>query len=286
MGTFDGAAVGRWTAEREYRVEAVRTIAYATATNETDPRFLRGELAPPLFAVVPNRDVMLEAVAAAMPAGPPPGVPRLAGEQDIVFHQPLVPGRRLRLRAAPTGIHVKASGTALVVKTEIAGEARELLTELYSTVFLPRLTEGASVGAPAPDHRVAAEVRAGKPIAQVAARIDPDQTFRYAAASGDPSRFHLDAEVARSVGLPGIIVHGLCTMAFVARAVVEAVAGGEPTRLRRLAVRFSKPVLPGQALRTALWPAGRREDRALFALETRNERDEVVIQDGLAEVSG
>jgi acyl dehydratase len=45
-------------------------------------------------------------------------------------------------------------------------------------------------------------------------------------------------------------------------------------------------VLPGQTLSTALWLAGRREDRAVFACETRNERDEVVIRDGLAEVSG
>ncbi len=84
-------------------------------------------------------------------------------------------------------------------------------------------------------------------MAEVTYRFDDDQTFRYAEASGDPVRIHLDDAAARAVGLPGIIIHGLCTMAFCGRAVIESVGGGDPTRLARLAVKFSRPVLPGQA---------------------------------------
>ena len=46
-------ALGTWTAEREFMVEADRTIAYAKATNDENPRHLSGEVAPPLFAIVP-----------------------------------------------------------------------------------------------------------------------------------------------------------------------------------------------------------------------------------------
>jgi acyl dehydratase len=69
-------------------------------------------------------------------------------------------------------------------------------------------------------------------------RVTPDRyvTYRYAGASGDYNPIHIDEEFAKQVGLPGRILHGLWTMAQVARAQTEA-AGG-PERLRRLSVQF------------------------------------------------
>src|ERR671937_1150882 len=69
-------------------------------------------------------------------------------------------------------------------------------------------------------------------------RVTPDRyvTFRYAGASGDFNPIHIDDEFARSVGLPGKILHGLWTMAQVARAHTDA-AGG-PEHLKRLSVQF------------------------------------------------
>jgi acyl dehydratase len=63
----------------------------------------------------------------------------------------------------------------------------------------------------------------------------------YAAASGDFNPIHLDKEVAQAVGLPGNILHGMCTMAWAAEAAVEAL-GGDPGNLKSLQVRFSRPV--------------------------------------------
>jgi acyl dehydratase len=75
-------------------------------------------------------------------------------------------------------------------------------------------------------------------------KVTPDRylTYRYAGASGDFNPIHLDDEFARSVGLPGRIVHGLWTMAQVARAQTEA-AGG-PEALRMLEVKFRGMALP------------------------------------------
>src|SRR5438445_12606472 len=69
-------------------------------------------------------------------------------------------------------------------------------------------------------------------------RITPDSyiTVRYAGASGDFNPIHIDEEFAKNVGLPGRILHGLWTMAQVARAHTEA-AGG-PEKLKRLSVQF------------------------------------------------
>jgi acyl dehydratase len=77
-------------------------------------------------------------------------------------------------------------------------------------------------------------------------RVTPDKYLpvRYAGASGDFNPIHIDEEFARAVGLPGRILHGLWTMAQVARAQTEA-AGG-PEKLRRLAVQFRGMGVPEQ----------------------------------------
>ncbi len=89
-----------------------------------------------------------------------------------------------------------------------------------------------------------AELQTGEQIPEV--RITPDRflTVRYAGASGDFNPIHIDEEFAKSVGLPGRILHGLWTMAQVARAQTEA-AGG-PTHLKRLSVQFRGMGVPEQ----------------------------------------
>jgi acyl dehydratase len=89
-----------------------------------------------------------------------------------------------------------------------------------------------------------AELQAGQQIPEV--RITPDRylTVRYAGASGDFNPIHIDEDFARAVGLPGRILHGLWTMAQVARAQTQA-AGG-PEHLKRLAVQFRGMGVPEQ----------------------------------------
>jgi len=89
-----------------------------------------------------------------------------------------------------------------------------------------------------------ADLQAGAPIPEV--RVTPDKylTNRYAGASGDFNPIHIDEEFARMVGLPGRILHGLWTMAQVARAQTEA-AGG-PEHLKRLSVQFRGMGVPEQ----------------------------------------
>ncbi len=84
-------------------------------------------------------------------------------------------------------------------------------------------------------------------------KVTPDKYLphRYAGACGDFNPIHIDVEFAKSVGLPQNILHGLYSMAQVARACTNA-AGGDPRSLRRLSVQFRGMGLPG---------AGDRRDR-------------------------
>src|SRR5436190_13673813 len=80
-------------------------------------------------------------------------------------------------------------------------------------------------------------------------KVTPDKYLphRYAGASGDFNPIHIDPEFAKQVGLPSNILHGLWTMAQVARAHTEA-ARGDPRALKRLSVQFRGMGFPEQEL--------------------------------------
>ncbi|MGH9031823.1 MAG: MaoC/PaaZ C-terminal domain-containing protein [Acidimicrobiia bacterium] len=276
--------IGQWSDEREFKVDAERIKAYAAATNDPIPAHAKGEVAPPVFAVVPLWDAMGGAVGLVTPAEAMPFV--VHGEQDMHFHKPIVPGMVLRSKAAPVGVHVKGSGTTVVTHMQTRDGDGDLVNEQYSVTFFRGISEGESAGEQAPAHRFPEEVRSAEPVAVVSQTFDEDQTYRYSEASGDTVPIHLDDEFAKSVGLPGIIIHGLCTMAFTSWAAVENLAGGDTARLRRLAVRFSKPVLPGQEITTRFWNCGGAEGATTYAYETATSGDNgVVIKDGVAEIA-
>jgi acyl dehydratase len=89
-----------------------------------------------------------------------------------------------------------------------------------------------------------ADLEVGSEIPELKVTPDKYLTVRYAGASGDFNPIHIDEEFARAVGLPGRILHGLWTMAQVARAQTQA-AGG-PEHLKRLAVQFRGMGVPEQ----------------------------------------
>ena len=92
-----------------------------------------------------------------------------------------------------------------------------------------------------------AELGAGQQIPEL--RVTPDKYLphRYAGASGDFNPIHIDNDFAQMVGLPRNILHGLYTMAQVARAQTEA-AGGDPRSLRRLKVQFRGMGVPEEEI--------------------------------------
>jgi len=86
-------------------------------------------------------------------------------------------------------------------------------------------------------------MKVGESIPKLRVTPDAGLTKRYAEASGDPNPIHTDPEFAKSAGLPGVILHGLWTMAQVARANSAAV-GSDPRALKRLSVQFRGMGLP------------------------------------------
>ena len=105
-----------------------------------------------------------------------------------------------------------------------------------------------------------------------------EQIAAYAEASGDHNPIHLDDDFARSVGLPGVIAHGMLQMGIA--ATVAAQEAGGPENLRRMSVRFAGMVVPGDTVTFTAEPAGDGK----LEIKATNQRDEAVLTKAIAEV--
>jgi acyl dehydratase len=266
--SFDVEAFGQSTDELRYEVTESALQAYADATDDVT--------GGPVFAVVPAAAAIVRASRSV--ASDDARTRVVHYEQDFVLHRPLEAGTTVVVQAAPIALLARPNGTSLVIHVVTRDEHGEALNEQYVTEFFRGVEAPASIGERAPDHGFEAD---GKPpLAEITHAIADDQTVRYADASGDHFAIHLDDEFARSVGLPGRIVHGLCTMAFTGRAVLETAGIADPLAIRRLAVRFSAPLFPGDTLTTSVWELG--EGR--YGFVAAGSDGAPVIKDGRAEL--
>jgi acyl dehydratase len=113
---------------------------------------------------------------------------------------------------------------------------------------------------------------------------DPYLTLRYAGASGDFNPIHIDEAFAQQVGLPGRILHGLWTMAQVARAHTEALGGaGGPASLERLSVQFRGMGVMGEELTVTGTVSEVDGDRAIVTSEAK-QNGKRIIRNGEATI--
>jgi acyl dehydratase len=278
---FDGAGLDVWSDEETFEVTRDRLVKYAEATNDPIPAHRNGDVANPVFAIVPVFESLLVPAVDVMPVELIPRV--VHGEQDFHFRRPIKPGDKLVSRGKMTGYEGLDNGTRATIVLECRTEDGELVNEQFVTTFVRGFNAGKKIGELSPSHKFDPALREQAPVAKLVQHFDEDQTFRYAPAAGDPMPIHLDEDIAKDAGLPGIIGHGLCTMAFTSWAVLSAVGGSDVNRLKRFAVRFSKMVIPGDDLETRIWKVGSTDGVTTYAFETAR-GDDFVITDGLAEI--
>jgi acyl dehydratase len=272
------AELDRWTDPVRFEVTPERLAQYADATNDPIAAHRGGDVAPPVFAIVPVFPSLLEPAVEVVPLSVLGKV--LHGEQDFRFHRPIRPGDTLVSSGKMTGFEGLPNGTRCCTYLETRDEHDELVVEQYVTSFIRGFDDGRRIGELSPGHKLDESSRASTPAAEFTQHVDEDQTFRYSPASGDPMPIHLDEQVARDAGLPGIIAHGFCVLAFTSWGILQALGGEDVSRLKRLAVRFSRPVLPGQDIHTRAWRTGPDS----YGFETTADGT-VVLRDGLAEIT-
>jgi 3-hydroxybutyryl-CoA dehydratase len=103
----------------------------------------------------------------------------------------------------------------------------------------------------------------------------------YAAVSGDFNPIHIDPEVGRAAGFPGAILQGMCTMAWLADACTAYL--GDPARVKRLKVRFARPVVVGDVVTFRGRCVAVEGPVVRLEIEARNQRGEEVLKWASAE---
>lgn len=204
----------------------------------------------------------------------------LHGEQGLVIHRPLPATGTVIGRSRVTEIVDKGPGKGALLFSErdvIDKASGDLLATLTSTTFIRGEGGFGGPSGPTPEPHPLPD-RA--PDEAVDLKTLPQAALIYR-LSGDYNPLHADPDVARGAGFERPILHGLCTYAVAGRAILKACCGNDPARLRRLDVRFSAPVLPGETIRTEIW-----RDGGVISFRARVvERDVVVLTNGLAGIA-
>lgn len=275
------ALIGREYDPAVYEVTADAIENYARATNDLNERYLSGDraVASPIFPIVPAFQFLMQA---GMDPELEADLLRLVhGEEEHVIHAPVRPGDVLTVKPLIESIEQKDTGETFTVRCDITNQNGEEVATVRATSFI----RGSGSGKKSSHGPVSAE-QSRQIVYEESTKVDEDQTFRYAEASGDQNPIHQDENIARMAGLPGIILHGMCTMAIATKGAVDGLAEGEPTRISRVRVRFSKPVFPGQELTTKYWPIGTSDaGNKIFGFETYNPDGDAVIKNAEVEIT-
>ncbi len=126
-------------------------------------------------------------------------------------------------------------------------------------------------------------INTGQALRPLTKHVTVEQIRQYAEASGDRNPIHVDEGFARSAGLPGVIAHGMLTMAFANQMVTDWL--GDRCLLKRLQGRFAGMVLPGDNVTCSGSVASKDEQtrRVVINVVVTNQRGEKVLNKGVAE---
>jgi acyl dehydratase len=192
-------------------------------------------------------------------------------EQAFELHRPLPVAGTARTVSTVTGMYDKGSG-ALVVSESVAVDAatgEPLVTSRASTFIRGEGGFGGERGGSEPWEQPRRD-----PDARVVRQTRPEQALLYR-LSGDRNPLHSDPKFAARGGFARPILHGLCTYGITGRVLLHTLCDSDPARFGSMSGRFSRPVLPGEALVVSVWL-----DDGGAVFQTAKEDGTVVIDRG------
>jgi len=278
--TIAGKIVGMEVGALSTSLDARWIMAYAAALGLADPRYYDtlvagGPLAHPLFAVCYEWPAALALRAKAVKeALAPLGV---HATHHTIIHRLPSADDRLLTRAQVVAVRPSRAGTLVVARfSTVDRNGRPVTTTDYGSIYRGVATDGETRAAIEPlpplEPPAAGEARwtTPVPVASHAAHV-------YSECARIWNPIHTDVAVARAAGLPDPILHGSATLALAVSQVIQRDLGGDPTRVRAIAVRFTGMVpMPSSFL---VRGCGRAGD--LLAFDAVDERGEPVLSDGV-----
>ena len=221
----------------EHAIDARWLMAYSAALGETGQRYFEtggpsGPAAHPLFAVGyewPLAIALRESVIgdAIAPFS-------VHATHDLVIHRPPRAGDRLSTTAHVVDVRPVKAGSLVVVRLDtVDGAGAPVTTTHYGSIYRGVACDGTR--APAPSPSTTRVVQRWEERVEISGQLA--HVYTECARIWNP--IHTDVAVARAAGLPGLILHGTATLALAVSRVVNHDLGGDPARVRGLAVRFT-----------------------------------------------
>lgn len=253
--SIPSAAVGVTTEPHISEITPRRILAYAAGIGDIHPPYF-DDAADPGIVAHPAFCVAVEWPAAlALRQHPQFFVTEedllraVHAEQDSIFHRPIRPGDRLCTTATLVQVRAIKPGAFVLTKFDTVDTAtgEPVITSYASTIYRGVPVDGPDAQIeempplPSKPSGPAKPQQVAIPVAREAAHV-----YTECAQIWNP--IHTERRVALASGLPDIILHGTATWALAASQLVSHCAGGDPTRLRRLAGRFSAMVIPGTTI--------------------------------------
>ena len=268
-----GKKIGPLTSKYTWQDVVLYALGVGAGFDELDYVYENRLKTIPSFAVTTIYDVFAE--AAGMVNANLAGI--LHGEQDTIFHQPLPTEGDLTTDMTIVDMYDKGEGKGAIVLAE-ADTYDATGKKLYTNVtkLFCRL-DGGFGGQPGPSESV--EIPDREPDFVEEAHPPKDQPLVYR-LSGDYFALHVDPDFAKASGFEMPIMHGLCTHGYACRAVIKHLFPGQPERMSRFRVRFSRTLYPGEPIATKIW----KIDDGLAYFQTVNTQNkDLVLDRGIVE---
>lgn len=250
-----------WSTTSRYDAANIITYNIALGVNGTDlslcfeghPDFH----ALPTFGSLPVISIMgavTRSMAEFLPGFQPHN--HVHGEHYLELHTPFPKQAILSTTAKIVDIVDRRSGVTVCVGiwTSNYSSGREICYNEWTSFVMKVPGVGASSkpierGAKTASHPAPSR----KPDAIVEQMTSPEQSALYRAASGDLNPLHIDPAVAKAGGFQGPILTGTCTIGIGVKHIIDTFAGGDSSCFKNMKLRLSKPVFPGETVRTEMW---------------------------------
>jgi acyl dehydratase len=230
-----------------YLAEKKDIDAYASAIGASDS----GEVVSPCFSVSYELPLIYKILKNSELHGSPEQAAKnmmmlLHGDQTFKFYKPIDAGDQISCRVSILDIVDKGSGEVIKFKALSSDEDGNKIVESVWGLFIRGIGSGQR-----PDRRyrhTGAPDKAKENIFKKTIKIPKDITKVYSKAANDMNPIHLDEDYAERAGLPGTVVHGMCTMAMSIQSIVQNYLNGDTSNVESIGVRFSAPVFPSDEL--------------------------------------
>lgn len=270
------SVMGKKYSSDPVKISQHESIYYALAYNEDndayfDNRRPGGIIAPPMYAVFygagPTAQIIFDA--------------EIGMNMMYVVHysqyfewiKPVKPNDEVTSEGTITHIKVKEKGSILGWETVTKNQHGEVVVKAKWEFF------DRSAGSGKPDAKDEGEAVPSKFVFEDAMKVKNGQTYIYAEPSGDHNPIHVDDEFAKKVGLTGIILQGLCTMAFAHKMAVDHfTVDRDPLKVKELYVRFARPVIPGQTLTFKGYEIEKLADKTKYGIIALNDSGKDVLR--------